>query len=275
MSAEGWLATVGSLAARGVPHVLVTVVRVEGSAPRELGAKMVVTLAGRVSGTVGGGRLEHEAIAEAQQALRARASRLVRYPLGERLGQCCGGLMELYMDVLSAGPRLYVFGAGHVGRALSGVMVGTPFVVHLVDERAEWNDPAHLAPAVVRRVVPWEEILDELRAAPRDAFVAVMTHDHDRDQGIIEQLVRVPVPYLGLIGSRRKWARFTKRLTAKGFTLDELARVRCPIGVATGGKAPQEVAISVAAQLLAEHYRVAGGAVDDHAVEDDDGRDDA
>lgn len=275
MSAEGWLATLVTLAARGVPHVLVTVVRVEGSAPRELGAKMVVTLAGRVSGTVGGGRLEHEAIVEAQQALRARASRLVRYPLGERLGQCCGGLMELYMDVLSAGPRLYIFGAGHVGRALSGIMVGTPFVVHLVDERPDWNDAAHVASSVVRRVVPWEDVVDELRAAASDAFVAVMTHDHDRDQAIVERLVRVPVPYLGLIGSRRKWARFEKRLAAKGFSRDELARVRCPIGVATGGKAPQEVAISVAAQLLAEHYRVAGSSSDAHGVEEDEGREDA
>lgn len=251
-----WITKIAELRREAAPAVLVTITGCSGSTPRELGAKMIVLADGRFFGTIGGGNLENLAIDDARAMLAAGKSGCegFKYPLGAKTGQCCGGSVEVMMETLNTGPRLYLFGAGHVGQALSRVLEGTPFVVHVVDERAEWIDSAGVSAAAIRHRMAWDAFVEEASWSERDVYVAVMTHGHDADQDIIEAVAGRPNRYVGLIGSRGKRERFRKRLEMKDFPGGLFDRVHCPIGLDIGGKAPQEVAISVAAELLKVHY---------------------
>jgi xanthine dehydrogenase accessory factor len=163
-------------------------------------------------------------------------------------------MVELLMEVLHTGPKLYLFGAGHVGQALCRTLAGTPFEIHLIDERDEWLQAAALTGAVSPHPEGWETFLEQAHWGNRRTYVAIMTHRHDTDQQILEQVLHRPAAYIGLIGSQAKWARFRSRLLARGLAASALARVRCPIGIRLGGKAPQEIAISIAAEILGAYY---------------------
>jgi xanthine dehydrogenase accessory factor len=249
-----WITKLEELRAQGRPVVAVTVTQCSGSTPRDTGAKMLVLEDGTFFGTIGGGHLEDLAIADARKCLEEGASRTIKYPLGAKTGQCCGGVVELLMEVVNNGPRLYIFGAGHVGQAACRTLVGTPFSVHVVDERAEWVNSDAIPGEVVRHHCEWDDFVEEARWDADRTYVAIMTHRHDTDQDIIEDVIKRPAKYIGMIGSRGKWERFRQRLTARGVSEETLARVRCPLGIDIGGKAPQEVAVSLAAELLKTHY---------------------
>ncbi|MFN7683868.1 MAG: xanthine dehydrogenase accessory protein XdhC [Oligoflexia bacterium] len=238
------------------PVVAVTVTATSGSVPREPGAKMLVCGDGTFFGTIGGGHLESLAIRDAVLALKSGESRTIKYPLGAKTGQCCGGVVDLFFEVLNNGPNLYLFGAGHVGHAVARTLEGTPFRVHVIDERSEWVQSAALSAAAVRHECEWEDFVDSARWDAQNTYVSVMTFRHDTDEKIIEDILRKkrPARYVGLIGSAAKWKKFKLRLTQRGLPEGELERVTSPIGVETGGKAPQEIAISLGAQLLRIHY---------------------
>ncbi|MGI9135144.1 MAG: xanthine dehydrogenase accessory protein XdhC, partial [Rhodoferax sp.] len=235
--------------------------------PREAGAWMAVFSDG-LCGTVGGGHLEWQAIAQARQllALPAVPPSTQRYALGPSLGQCCGGEVWLEYRCVSAGdahrlaallaPRhvpLALFGAGHVGRAVVQVVAALPMDVTWIDSRDAVFDCD--CPANVRC-----EHSDPVQAAVADLLaqsrVLVMSFSHAEDLEVVaaclqRQRERSDLPYLGLIGSRSKWAAFSHRLAQRGFGAEELAHVTCPIGIATiTDKRPEVMAIAIAAQLL-------------------------
>jgi xanthine dehydrogenase accessory factor len=264
MSGWNWVSKLERLRAQGRAVAVVTVTQCTGSTPRESGAKMLVLDDGEFEGTIGGGHLEQLAIEDARKLLKQAApSQVIRYPLGAKTGQCCGGIVELLFEVLNTGPRLYLFGAGHVGQAICRTLEGTPFSVHLIDEREEWVQAPQLPTGVTRHLSGWEDfVASDARWDAQTTYVAIMTFRHDMDERILEEILRKEHPhrYLGLIGSRSKWERFKQRLTARGMPAEKLERVRCPIGIDLGGgKAPAEIAISVAADLLKTHYREEGG----------------
>jgi xanthine dehydrogenase accessory factor len=251
------------------PAVLVTVAQVQGSGPREVGAWMAV-MPERLFATIGGGQLEFEAIAQARAFLAAGAigEPLRRYPLGPSLGQCCGGVVQLRYEILGAadiaGLRerlaqeqglmpVALFGGGHVGRAIVELLGRLLARVLWVDSRDEIF-PAGL-PDNVRA-----EHSDPVQAAVQDlppgAKVLIMSFSHAEDLDIVaacllRQRQRGDLPYVGLIGSKSKWASFRQRLEARGFSAAELAHVTCPIGVpGIAGKQPEVIAVAVVAQLL-------------------------
>ena len=246
--------------------ILVTVAGAEGSVPREPGAWMAV-FADAVVGTIGGGRLEFDAIAAARERLAgATGDSMQRYALGPSLGQCCGGVVHLRFERVGAAdapalrerlapPRAPValFGGGHVGRAIVDVLIPLPFSVQWIDSRDE------VFPAGLPVQVQCEHS-DPVQAAVADvapgARVLIMSFSHAEDLDILaaclkRQRERADLPYIGLIGSKTKWATFRHRLEARGFTEGELAHVTCPIGVpGIAGKQPEVIAVAVAAQLL-------------------------
>ncbi|MDH4449193.1 MAG: xanthine dehydrogenase accessory protein XdhC [Rhodoferax sp.] len=253
------------------PAVLVGVVATRGSAPRDAGAWLALTASGLV-GTVGGGRLEQDALVLATDMLKAHVegqatpAREQRFALGPSLGQCCGGEVLLRLELVQQAdapalqarlaPRhwpLGLFGGGHVGQALIQVLARLPFDVTWVDSRdgvfpqqvpanvcCEHSDPVQAAVA----------------ALPPGARVVVMSFSHAEDLDIvaaclIRQRARGDLPYIGLIGSHTKWATFRRRLAERGFADAELAHVTCPIGVpVVKDKRPEIIAVAVAAQLL-------------------------
>lgn len=245
---------------------LITLHDSRGSVPRENGAWMAVFAAATV-GTVGGGHLELMVTAEARQRLSGSPGEtLLRYALGPALGQCCGGEVQLRfesvtaLDIAPLRQRLRLkrypvalFGGGHVGRALVRLLSDLPLQVTWVDSRDEIF-PADL-PTHVRceHSDPVQAALAQL--AP-DSRVLIMSFSHAEDLDIVaacllRQRLQADLPYVGLIGSRTKWATFSHRLAARGFTAPELAHVTCPIGVAgIAGKEPEVIAVAVAAQIL-------------------------
>ncbi len=249
--------------------VLVSVVRIEGSAPREAGAAMLIT-SHHVHGTIGGGHLELKSVAIARELLQAGLSACHagsvtrRFPLGPALGQCCGGVAHIRFDVCAAGvvpPTLQVhapaslfelrlFGAGHVGQSLVNVLAEVDCEITWIDSR-EQQFPAHV-PANAR-IEFSEAPQEEVAAAGPGTFYLVMTHSHALDLAIVERiLARADAGLLGLIGSHTKRITFERRLRARGFGESAIASLVCPIGApGISGKAPGVVAIAVAAQLLA------------------------
>lgn len=250
---SGWLRALNSVAETGTDAVLITVVEVKGSTPREAGAKMVVTR-DKIYDTIGGGHLELKAIELARAMLRASplpdrpASH--RFPLGPSLGQCCGGEATLLLEPLRP-PAFHValFGAGHVGKALVKLLGDLPCRVLWIDPREDIfpdSVPDNVAVAIS------DEPEAEIDTLPAGSFVLVMTHSHPLDQRILESaLKRSDFRYIGLIGSATKRTRFMRRLRARGLGDADLTRLTCPIGVAgAAGKHPAEIAVAVAAQLL-------------------------
>ena len=251
------------------PACLVTVESTQGSVPRESGAWMAV-FAGRLVGTIGGGHLEHQAIAEARRRLAdpsaANDPAPMRFALGPALGQCCGGVVYLEFECVAAqdAPVLArrltadlhpvaLFGGGHVGHALARTLAPLPFALTWIDSR-DGIFPAALPPNVhCEHSEPVQMAVPALAPGSR---VLIMSFSHAEDLDVVaaclkRQRERGDLPFIGLIGSKTKWATFTSRLTARGFSPRELAQVTCPIGVpGIPGKEPEVIAVAVAAQLL-------------------------
>lgn len=246
-----WLAVLADLAAKRVPHVLITVTEAKGSTPREAGTKMVVTQTEQFC-TIGGGNLEFQAI-EAARALLGDAvttPEMKDYPLGPKLAQCCGGAVTVLLEPFIPHTKtLYLFGAGHVGKEVVKVFSGLPVTIHWVDER-EAEFPQHV-PAQCQKIVTTAP-LAVLEALDAQSYVLVMTHSHDLDYDIVRHVMQNGTfAYLGLIGSDTKRARFEKRLQVDGIAAEDLPRMTCPIGIGSvKGKHPREIAIAVAAELL-------------------------
>ena len=256
------------------PAVLVRVAATRGSVPREAGAWMAV-FADSVVGTIGGGHLEHEAIARAQATLATSGISLgaekpapvvVRFALGPSLGQCCGGVVHLDFERVSAGdlaelsPKLAVrrvpvalFGGGHVGQALARVLAPLPFRLTWIDSRDGVFPPDVPAQIACEHSEPVQAAVPGLAPGSR---VLVMSFSHAEDLEIVascllRQRRQADLPYIGLIGSQTKWAAFCHRLEARGFSARELAHITCPVGIpGIAGKAPEVIAVAVAAQLL-------------------------
>lgn len=245
------LARMADLERQGEPFVLVTVAEVQGSTPREAGAKMVVTRLESFA-TIGGGQLEFTAIETARSLLDGTAVQPVmrKYPLGPTLGQCCGGHVTLLYEVIRPPAlRLAIFGAGHVARAVVGKLADVPCRISWFDPRAA-EFPAVVPPQV--SVVVTEKMEEALAALPGNTLVLIMTHHHPLDLALAAvALGREDLPFVGLIGSATKRARFEKRLAALGLGSAVQQRLICPIGLpGVTGKEPGVIALAVAAQLL-------------------------
>lgn len=250
-----WSTAVEKLSASGHAYVLITLLGVRGSAPRNSGTKMVVADETTYD-TIGGGHLEFKAIEIAQNMLRENttAQLIEHFPLGPSLGQCCGGSTSVLFEVFEAtGVNLMVFGAGHVSKALMPILAGLPCRVRWVDNRDDMLE-ADLAPNIEAIHSPYP--VDEISAMPANSYFLVMTHNHQLDFELCEAVLkRNDFTYLGLIGSDTKWQRFQKRFDFKNVPAESVARMSCPVGLSeVPGKLPMEVAVSMAGEII-QHYQ--------------------
>lgn len=245
--------------------IVVSVAATKGSVPRDTGTKMFVT-ANKVCGTIGGGHLEFKAIDIARNMILASGTRAIhRFVLGATLGQCCGGVMNLAFEAIDAKAagleavslptpefHLTLFGAGHVGRAIVKILAYLPCAITWIDSRED--EFPNGIPANVQRVCT-DEPECEVDAAGAGSYFLVMTHSHPLDQALSERILkRDDFAYFGLIGSVSKRRQFERRLLERDVSHAQLARMRCPIGVAgIAGKEPATIAIAVAAELLQYH----------------------
>lgn len=250
---QDWIERLSELRAERRACALVVVTGVKGSGPREPGARMIVSGGQLAFGTIGGGNLEKLAIEHATELIaRGKAvSESVAYPLSEAAGQCCGGEVTLFFETFPWTRRkIAIFGAGHVAQAIAGLSSYLTADLVLIDPREERDIQPALPRARPFQLVLVDSPEAEIDALADDTLVLVMTHDHALDLEIVARAVKRDFAYLGLIGSERKWARFQKRLEARGFARTDIDKVRCPIGVSKHSKEPTAIAISVAAELL-------------------------
>lgn len=253
-----WIERLAELHRANAPAALVTLVRGGGSAPSRPGARMVVEADGAITGSIGGGRLERELVARACVALARGENGAGLYRLADD-GEQCGGSVECFVELFGGGPQLYLFGAGHVGKAVCRVLAESVFRIHLIDDRPEqlYSDRV---PAPVLRHQGCEAFLADFAGDAENGYAAIFTHSHDLDCDVARQLAVKPLRYLGLIGSHAKWHSIRQQLLAHGLSEADVGRITCPMGNKIGN-GPTEVAVSLAAEILAIHHHGQGGRV--------------
>lgn len=245
---------------KGEEAMLVTVVEKEGPTPAPPGAKMLVQADGATSGTVGGGALERLAVAKALELLERQSSALVRYALwgedqvgeGEATGMICGGKVALFFEYLGYTARAYLFGAGHVGQAVARYLKGLRWFVTVIDER---QGLANVSGANRIIVADYASALTN-ESLPAGGFYVIATPSHDSDYLVLKRILSSTwrPRYVGLVASRRKAAEFYERLSADlGENLD-LGLLYTPVGLDLGGRSPDEVALSIVAEMQALRY---------------------
>lgn len=257
---EAFRTFAGSAGPHGI--VLVRVAEAKGSTPREQGAFMAVSASGS-HGTIGGGRLELEAIEEARRVLAGGANEPFSLPLGPAIGQCCGGHVTLAFEQLdptryaeaealiaaedAADPEVWLFGGGHVGRALVRALSLLPVKLHMVETR---DDELALTPdGAVRHLAAMPESL-VAEIAPSGAAI-VLTHDHALDFLIVSAALQRPdLAFTGMIGSATKRATFSSQFVREGGDPAILSRLICPIGVKIADKRPEVIAATVASEVM-------------------------
>lgn len=231
---------------------LATVVRTSGSTPQEAGARLLLRPDGSTVGTVGGGAIEHailEALREAQQSGR---SQLLARELGYDLGMCCGGRMEIFVEPVEAPPRLWLFGAGHVARPTAALARNVGFDVTIIDEREELNTEQRF-PGCRRELRDPAAVIGEAVLGERD-WLLIVTHDHRLDEEVLERALDQQPRFIGLVASRRKTFRLLQRISAKagpGSAPVNRERLYAPVGLDIGAVGPDEIAVSVVAELVA------------------------
>lgn len=239
--------------AHGEAAVLATIIAAHGSAPRHTGSKLLLRADGSFVGTVGGGLMEAKVVAVAREALRDGQPRTETYVLND-LSQgdpgVCGGTVTVFIEPIAAPPTLVVIGGGHVGRALAELAKWMEFRVVLSDDRPAFCSPEYLPGMDEYLVCAPADVTQRLTIGP-DTMIAAVTRGLPIDIHLIPALLATPATYIGLIGSRRRWALTVKALMdERGFSREQLARVRAPIGLELEAETPKEIAVSILAEII-------------------------
>jgi xanthine dehydrogenase accessory factor len=246
----------------GSRGALATVVRTSGSTPQQPGARLLLEPGGTLVGTVGGGAIEEFVVQALRAAVRTGQGEFVTKDLGRDLGMCCGGRMEIFVELVEAAPRLYVFGAGHIARPTASLARTVGFDVTVVDARTELAQGARFPDCTLVQSAP-TEFLESLPLGERD-WVLIVTHDHRLDGALLELACKKRPFYIGLVGSKRKVFRLAGNV-AERLGDAALERVYAPVGLDLGARTPEEIAVSVVSELVA--LRRGGQAVHLRAIE--------
>ena len=260
MNQEVFAALAAALDA-GEPVALVTITGSTGSTPQRVGAKMLVYEDGRTVGTIGGGCYENEAFWKAREAIKSRKPLNMSFELNDDFAQetglVCGGQMDVFIEPVEASPELYVFGAGHVGHVVGNMAHEVGFRVHVIDDREKFASTERFGSSIdviVDDIPTW---LDT-HTLPALAYAVVVTRGHRHDLETMRGLLKTPLRYLGLIGSKAKVKRIFDMLREEGVSIDTLRPVHAPIGLDIGAITPQEIAVSIVAELIAvKHGKIA------------------
>ncbi|MFT6905171.1 MAG: xanthine dehydrogenase accessory factor [Oleiphilaceae bacterium] len=255
MHKKYWADAAQQSQAKGEAYALVTVLGCTGSTPRDQSSKMVVTQE-HTYDTIGGGNLEFVVTNKARELLTQNltSQEIIPFPLGGSLGQCCGGNATVLLETFAACQfQVALFGAGHVAKALVNILAGLPCKVQWIDKR-ENMFPADLPGNVT--TFKHDDPASLIAALPTQSDVLILTHNHQLDYALtVAAIHHGKLRHIGLIGSKTKAKRFQQRFAKDGLSKEQTKRIICPVGLSTiPGKLPMEVAVSIAAELIAiEH----------------------
>ncbi len=239
---------------RGERAALATIVTRKGSTPRKDPAKMLVYEDGRQLGSIGGGCTEAEVCREALMVMRTEKPRLLSFDLteddAEESGLLCGGIMEVYVEAILPDPMLYIFGAGHVGQCVAQAAKTIGFKIAVVDDRIKYANSERFPSAEAFYVDSWEENFRKL-AITDSCYILIATRGHNYDLACLRFALTTPAKYIGLLGSRRKTKLLYEALEREGVNSSSFERVYAPVGIEIGSETPEEIAISIVAELVA------------------------
>jgi xanthine dehydrogenase accessory factor len=237
------------------PAAYCVIVRASGSTPRHVGSKMVVYADGHIIGTIGGGEVEQRVVKEALQAINDGKPRMLEYNMSDPTRGdpgVCGGQLEIFVEPIIPKPLLLVVGAGHVGKAVAWLAKWLGFQVAVSDDRPEFCSPETLPGADEYYPVPLAELPEHLKITPW-TYIVLTTRGVDIDVPGLPLLLDSPAAYIGIIGSRRRWATTCDQLRQAGISQEKLDRVHSPIGLKIDAETPEEIAVSILAEIIQIH----------------------
>jgi len=229
---------------------LATIVQCKGSTPQKVGAKMLVRDDGSIFGTIGGGSLEAEVIKAALTVMKDGVPRTVPFALTENHGHLvCGGTVLVYIEPVMAAPHLIILGAGHVGKALATIGKFLGFKVTVVDDREEYANKVNIPDADNIVISDFQNVLSKV-AVEKSTYIVIATRGHNHDFEALRAALHTDAEYIGLLGSKRKKSLVLKTLETEGFSQHDINRVIIPVGLPIGSVNPEEIAISIMAQII-------------------------
>ncbi|HUG53498.1 MAG TPA: XdhC/CoxI family protein [Vicinamibacteria bacterium] len=248
----------------GEKAALVTVIATEGSTPQKAGAKMVVYADGRIVGTIGGGCVEAEMTWRARQAIDDRRPQVASYELtadqaGED-GLICGGRMEVFVEPIESTPTLCLFGAGHVAQPLARMAKAAGFRVEVADDRVKFANRERFPEADLVIVEDFATAAERMTLGP-NSYAVVVTRGHKGDEEALYACLGKKLRFLGLLASRPKFVHIASALEGRGVSAEELATIHAPLGLQLGAVTPEEIAVSVLAEMIAVRRGVPAGDV--------------
>jgi len=234
----------------GQSGVLVTVIDVSGSAPRHTGSKMLVLEDGSIVGTIGGGKLEMDAVAEASEVSAEYGVVKKSFPLNEDNDMLCGGKAELLFEPVGSKEHLVVFGAGHIGSALAPLAKQAGFRVTVADDRPDFANSGRFPEADEIIAEEYPALFERVQLTER-SYVVIVTNKHAHDEDVLRFSLEQPHTYIGMIGSRNKSRKILEHLRIDGFGENSLSGVHTPVGLSIGAETPFEIAVSILSEMIA------------------------
>lgn len=236
----------------GTPLVLATVIRTRGAVPRHAGSKMIVYPDGKIRGTIGGGEMENRVIRMAGEILAENVPQVLSYQLNDPAKGdpgVCGGQMEIYMEPILPEPTVLVIGCGHVGQAVADLAHWLGFHVIVTDDRAELCNPEIIPHADAYHVLEPLQIASAIAIHGR-TYIAAVTRNVKLDAELLPALLDTPAAYIGLIGSRKRWATTIEMLSEQGIKAEDLQSIHAPIGLELNAETPREIAVSIMGEII-------------------------
>ena len=238
----------------GRKAALATIVRHQGSTPRKNQAKMLIHEDGASIGSIGGGQTEAAVLQEAERVMETGQTSLQKYHLtqedAEEDGLICGGTLEVFVEPILPDPKVAIMGAGHIGQTIAQAAHQVGFKVAVVDDRESFANRDRFPEAEEITVAPFEDGLKSITVS-QNSFILIVTRGHGHDQKVLEKAIQTPARYIGLLGSRRKIQVIVKGLLDQGLPPQAFSRLYAPIGIRIGSETPEEIAVSVVAELIA------------------------
>jgi xanthine dehydrogenase accessory factor len=237
----------------GGEAALVTVVSASGSTPREEGAKMLVKPDGAIVGTIGGGSLEAQVIEEAVKVIKQGKPKRLHMSLtakeAEEAGMICGGELEVFIEPILTAPTLYIFGGGHISLPLAKIGKLLGFKIAVIDDRAEFASAERFPEAEIVLAENFKKAFPRLKV-DKSSYIVIVTHGHQHDEIVLNWAMGTPAKYIGMIGSQTKVKTIFSHLLAKGVPQERLASVHSPIGLEIEAQTPEEIAVSILAEII-------------------------
>lgn len=245
--------TVTELIQSGKSIALAIIIKTKGSTPRRTGAKMIVLKDGKTNGTMGGGDLEKRVIEEAMETIRQGEPRIASFTLDMEKGKLdmmCGGELDVYIEPILPKEKLIIFGAGHITRVLAPLMQMAGFRVSVVDDSPDLLQNEKFAEIDDLKLANMEQFAKDLQSDP-STYIVTLLRGFSKDEAILHQLINKDLKYIGMIGSRRKITTMRESLEREGVAKEAFSKLKAPIGLDIGAETPEEIAISIAAEIIA------------------------